>query len=123
MVNWSDPAEIARDAGPCCALRRRELTLHVDAFNKLLFALFGLYFWELCTTFRFDWEIITKKRAFKWPLSKSGPTRVSFSCSRRSAVFYLLTRYSLFFALLGLMITITVTTEVRTRLATVPRSF
>ncbi|KZV90910.1 hypothetical protein EXIGLDRAFT_616308 [Exidia glandulosa HHB12029] len=79
MVNWSDPAEIARDA---------------DAFNKLIFALFGLYFWELCTTFRFDWEIISRKRAFKWPL-----------------IFYFLTRYSLFFALLGLMITITVTAE------------
>lgn len=80
MVNWSDPAEIARDA---------------DAFNKMIFALFGLYFWEICTTFLFDWSIITGRRPFKWPL-----------------IFYFLTRYSLFWALLGLMITITVTSEV-----------
>ncbi|EJD54335.1 hypothetical protein AURDEDRAFT_51258 [Auricularia subglabra TFB-10046 SS5] len=72
MVNWSDPAEIARDA---------------DAFNKMIFALFGLYFWEICTTFLFDWNIILGRRPFKWPL-----------------IFYFLTRYSLFWALLGLCV-------------------
>ncbi|KZW03904.1 hypothetical protein EXIGLDRAFT_663273 [Exidia glandulosa HHB12029] len=80
MVDWMSPEEIARDA---------------DAFSKLMFALFGLYVWEMLTTMRFELSILNGSKRFQWPL-----------------VFYFLLRYSLFFALLGLIITLSVRTQI-----------
>ncbi|EJD54260.1 hypothetical protein AURDEDRAFT_52313 [Auricularia subglabra TFB-10046 SS5] len=98
MPDWSDPVEIARDAGECLIVsgaRRAHVRL-ADAFGKLIFALFGLYFWEVLITSPFDWEVISRQRPFRLPL----------------VLFYFLTRYSLFWALIGLMITINVSSEV-----------
>ncbi|EAU84579.2 hypothetical protein CC1G_00098 [Coprinopsis cinerea okayama7 len=53
MVEWSDSAEIARAA---------------EAFEKIIFAFFGLYLWELFMTCDFEWSLITRKRRFHWPL-------------------------------------------------------
>ncbi|EDR14152.1 uncharacterized protein LACBIDRAFT_321968 [Laccaria bicolor S238N-H82] len=59
MVHWSDPAEIAKDA---------------DIFQKVIFTLFGVYFWELFMTWDFELSLITKRRKFRWPLG------ILFSC-------------------------------------------
>ncbi|KDQ29126.1 hypothetical protein PLEOSDRAFT_1038859 [Pleurotus ostreatus PC15] len=53
MVNWSDPAEIAKDAA---------------VFQDVIYALFGVCVWELFMTCDFEWSLITGQRKFRWPL-------------------------------------------------------
>lgn len=72
-----------------------EIARDADAFAKLIFVLFGLYTWEVVTTMRFEFNLYFGTMKFRWPL-----------------VFYFLLRYSLFFALLGLVITLTVREEI-----------
>ncbi|KAJ6629203.1 hypothetical protein B0H10DRAFT_30170 [Mycena sp. CBHHK59/15] len=76
MVNWSDPAEIVKDS---------------DAFSKIIFALFGVYIWELFMTFGFEWSLLTRRRQFRWPL-----------------VFFFLCRYCMLFSFIGLIISIAI---------------
>ncbi|KDR83348.1 hypothetical protein GALMADRAFT_55849 [Galerina marginata CBS 339.88] len=82
MVNWSDPNEIARDS---------------DVFHKLVFAFFGAYVWELCTTWDFELSLLTKRRTFRLPL----------------VFLFFLCRYCMLFAFVGLIISLSMTTEVR----------
>ncbi|KAF9468960.1 hypothetical protein BDZ94DRAFT_1153057 [Collybia nuda] len=82
MVNWSDPSEVGKD---------------YDVFLKLIFALFGVYVWELFTTCDFEWSLISGRRRFRWPLA---------------IVFFFLCRYCMLFAFVGLIISLTVTTKV-----------
>lgn len=72
MVQWNDAAEIAKES---------------QIFTKLIFALFGLYLWEIFQTSDFEWSIITGKRKFGWPL-----------------IFFFLCRYCMGFAFVGLII-------------------
>ncbi|KAH8113416.1 hypothetical protein DFH11DRAFT_1775269, partial [Phellopilus nigrolimitatus] len=82
MVNWLSPLEIEKD----------EL-----AFEKLIYALFGLYVWELFQTSGVEWSLfVTRSRKFKWPM----------------VIFYFLCRYCMLWALIGLIISFNVTTEV-----------
>ncbi|KAF8164973.1 hypothetical protein B0H34DRAFT_648175 [Crassisporium funariophilum] len=53
MVHWLDTSEIARDS---------------DVFQKLVFALFGAYLWELFMTCDFEWSLLKRRRVFRWPL-------------------------------------------------------
>ncbi|KAJ7368098.1 hypothetical protein DFH08DRAFT_675693 [Mycena albidolilacea] len=53
MVNWSDPKEILKDS---------------DAFEKIIFAFFGMQMWELFMTCDFEWSLLTRRRRFRWPL-------------------------------------------------------
>lgn len=53
MVNWSDPAEVAKD---------------YLVFQRLIFTIFGVCLWELFTTCGFEWSLITRRRQFRWPL-------------------------------------------------------
>ncbi|KII87863.1 hypothetical protein PLICRDRAFT_42383 [Plicaturopsis crispa FD-325 SS-3] len=80
MVDWKSPTEIANDSA---------------AFVKLMHALLGLYIWEWATSLTFDWQFLSGKRRFKWPM-----------------MFYFLGRYSLLFALMGIAIASNVTREV-----------
>ncbi|KAI5120909.1 hypothetical protein M0805_002889 [Coniferiporia weirii] len=81
MVNWLSPAEVEKD----------EL-----AFEKLIYALFGLYAWELFQTSGVEWSLlVTRQRTFKWPM----------------VLFYFLCRYCMLWALIGLIISFNVTTE------------
>ncbi|KAI0631188.1 hypothetical protein C8Q77DRAFT_191616 [Trametes polyzona] len=80
MVNWKSPEEIANDGA---------------AFDKFMHALLGLYIWEFVTSFPFDWQFISGKRKFKWPL-----------------IFYFAGRYFLLFALIGIAIALNVTRPV-----------
>ncbi|EKM58096.1 uncharacterized protein PHACADRAFT_88790 [Phanerochaete carnosa HHB-10118-sp] len=80
MPDWNSPAELALEA---------------SAFAKLMHALAGLYFWEVATSFSFDWQFITGKKKFHWPL-----------------IFYFLGRYLLVFAMIGILTALDVTIEV-----------
>ncbi|KLO09516.1 hypothetical protein SCHPADRAFT_979721 [Schizopora paradoxa] len=84
MVDWQSPAEIARDG---------------QVFSNLVHCLLGLYLWELFTSLKFDYDIFSRKRRFKWPM-----------------IFYFLGRYALFCALLGITISLNVTTEINCQL-------
>ncbi|KAI0918771.1 hypothetical protein AcV7_010415 [Taiwanofungus camphoratus] len=80
MVDWQSPAELAIDAA---------------AFAKLMHALAGLYFWEFATSLNFEWQFISGKKRFAWPL-----------------IFYLADRYCLFFAMIGILIALDATSEI-----------
>ncbi|TFK38035.1 hypothetical protein BDQ12DRAFT_606964 [Crucibulum laeve] len=80
MVNWMSPEEVQKDA---------------VAFGRFMHALLGLYIWEWFTSLDFDWQYISGKKKFRWPL-----------------IFYFLNRYCLLFALIGIAIALNVTTEV-----------
>lgn len=80
MVDWKSPQEIARD---------------YDAFSKFMHALLGLYFWEFVLSLGFDWQFISGKKTFRWPL-----------------IFYFAGRYVLLFALIGVAVALNVTTEI-----------
>ncbi|KAJ7665965.1 hypothetical protein DFH06DRAFT_1185484 [Mycena polygramma] len=80
MVDWQSPAEILKDGA---------------AFGKFMHALLGLYIWEWFTSLRFDWDYISGKRQFRWPM-----------------IFYFLNRYCLLFALIGIAVALNVTTEI-----------
>ena len=41
-------------------------------FLKLIFSLFGVYIWELFTTCDFEYSLLSKRRAFRWPLVRIG---------------------------------------------------
>lgn len=43
----------------------------VDAFQKIIFAFFGLYIWEMFMTIDFEWSLLTRRRVFHWPLVSS----------------------------------------------------
>jgi len=99
MVDWSSPIEIAFDAGMSRPLPVQVLpvTCFVAVFEKSIFVLFGIYCWEICLTSHFDFSIMTGQRTFRLPL-----------------VSYFLTRYGLLFALIGLVISLSITYEVHT---------
>ncbi|EIW55076.1 uncharacterized protein TRAVEDRAFT_172735 [Trametes versicolor FP-101664 SS1] len=80
MVNWQSPEEIANDGA---------------AFDKFMHVLLGLYIWEFVTSLPFDWQFLSGKRKFKWPL-----------------IFYFCGRYFLLFALIGIAIALNVTRPV-----------
>ncbi|PPQ65340.1 hypothetical protein CVT26_000055 [Gymnopilus dilepis] len=80
MVDWHSPAEVAKDG---------------VAFGRFMHCLLGVYIWEFVVSFDFDWQYITGKRTFRWPM-----------------VFYFLNRYCLLFALMGIAIALNVTEPV-----------
>ncbi|KAK0453391.1 hypothetical protein EV421DRAFT_677721 [Armillaria borealis] len=81
MVNWSDPAEVAKD---------------YLVFQRLIFAIFGVCLWELFTTCGFERSLITRRRQFRWPL----------------VIFFFLSRYCILLAFIGLIISLSVTTQI-----------
>ncbi|KZT03776.1 uncharacterized protein LAESUDRAFT_324884 [Laetiporus sulphureus 93-53] len=76
MVDWQSEAEIAQDG---------------VAFGRFMHTLLGLYIWEWATSLDFDWEFISGKRKFRWPM-----------------IFYFAGRYFLLFALIGIAIALNV---------------
>jgi len=81
MVDWHSPAQIARDS---------------QAFSNLIHVLFGLFLWEFCVSFNFDYSFISGKRKYRWPLT-----------------FYFIGRYSLLAALIGIIIALNVQSKLR----------
>ncbi|TFK73444.1 hypothetical protein BDN72DRAFT_875763 [Pluteus cervinus] len=72
-----------------------EIQKDAAAFGKLMHCLLGLYIWEWFTSLNFDWQYISGNKKFRWPL-----------------IFYFLNRYCLLFALIGIAISLNVTTRV-----------
>ncbi|KAG8871161.1 hypothetical protein FRB97_008929, partial [Tulasnella sp. 331] len=79
MTNWSDPSTIEAQA---------------VKFNEVVIAFLGLLSWEIVLTFWFDLEVITRRRAFKWPM-----------------IVYWTCKYSLLFGPIGVVIAQNVTTK------------
>ncbi|KII86860.1 hypothetical protein PLICRDRAFT_43536 [Plicaturopsis crispa FD-325 SS-3] len=80
MVDWQSTAEIVKDA---------------DAFTKLMHALLGLYAWEFALSLGFEWDFITGKKKFKWPM-----------------IFYFAGRYLLLFSFIGIATALDATNEI-----------
>ncbi|KAN0084144.1 hypothetical protein V8E55_007648 [Tylopilus felleus] len=80
MVDWQSPTEIQANA---------------VAFNNFMHALLGLYIWEFVTSLDFDWQFLSGKKTFRWPL-----------------IFYFAGRYCLLFALIGIAVALNVRTEI-----------
>ncbi|KAH8107809.1 hypothetical protein BXZ70DRAFT_903259 [Cristinia sonorae] len=68
------------------------------AFLRLQHVMAGWYFWEYVVSFNFDWKFFSGRQRFRWPM-----------------IFYFAGRYCLLFAIIGLLIALDVTEEVRCR--------
>jgi len=64
-------------------------------FAKFMHALLGLYIYEWFISLDFDWDVISGKKTFRWPL-----------------FFYFANRYLLLFALIGIAIALDTTTKI-----------
>ncbi|KAL0576768.1 hypothetical protein V5O48_005208 [Marasmius crinis-equi] len=72
MVNWSSPETVAANG---------------LAFDRFLHTILGVYIWEWAISLDFDWQFITGKKKFRWPL-----------------IFYFYGRYAMLFGLIGFII-------------------
>ncbi|KAG9032012.1 hypothetical protein FS837_002841 [Tulasnella sp. UAMH 9824] len=72
MVNWMDPQTILTQS---------------QIFTKILIAVLGFYSWEVIVNLWYDWQIISRKRPFKWPM-----------------IVYWVCKYTMFWANIGLTI-------------------
>ena len=41
---------------------------HTEAFEKVIYTLFGLYVWEMFQTVHVEWSLLTRARKFRWPM-------------------------------------------------------
>ncbi|KAJ8507690.1 hypothetical protein ONZ45_g9972 [Pleurotus djamor] len=73
MVDWMSPTVIAQNA---------------VSFSRFMHCLLGLYIWEWFTSLDFDWQYISRKRKFRWPMG-----------------FYFANRYCLLLAAIALNVT------------------
>ncbi|KAJ8507689.1 hypothetical protein ONZ45_g9973 [Pleurotus djamor] len=80
MVDWRSPEIVAQNA---------------QAFTQLMHVLLGLYIWEWANSLDFDWQYISGKRPFRWPL-----------------IFYFAGRYFLLASMIGITVALNVTTPV-----------
>ncbi|KAJ7185813.1 hypothetical protein C8R46DRAFT_1061795 [Mycena filopes] len=80
MPDWSSQAEMIIDAG---------------IFVKLMHAMVGVYAWEWFISLPFDWEVLTGRKQFRWPL-----------------FFYFANRYLLLTAMAGILVALDSTTEI-----------
>ncbi|KAJ7741926.1 hypothetical protein DFH07DRAFT_836996 [Mycena maculata] len=80
MPDWSSLAELQIDS---------------TIFVKLMHACLGVYVWEWFISLQFDWEVLTGRKRFRWPL-----------------IFYFANRYLLLGAMAGIAIALDSTTEI-----------
>ncbi|KNZ78657.1 hypothetical protein J132_10762 [Termitomyces sp. J132] len=80
MPDWRSPQE----------LQKEELI-----FSKFTHALFGLYIYEWFISLDFEWQFISRKKQFRWPL-----------------IFYFAGRYLLLCAMIGIAISLDTTTKI-----------
>ncbi|KAF8903939.1 hypothetical protein CPB84DRAFT_1706679 [Gymnopilus junonius] len=79
MPDWKSTNEVEKDA---------------DAFTKLMHALLGLYAYEFFLSLDFEWDFLTGKKRFRWPM-----------------IFYFGNRYLLLFAMIGIAISADTSSE------------
>ncbi|EIM84470.1 uncharacterized protein STEHIDRAFT_148503 [Stereum hirsutum FP-91666 SS1] len=53
MVNWNDPATVAAEE---------------FALVKFLHVLDGIFIWEYFSTIRYEWEVVTRRRPWRWTM-------------------------------------------------------
>jgi len=80
MPDWTSAAEVQIDAG---------------IFVKLNHALLGLYAWEWFISLPFDWDVLTGRKPFRWPL-----------------IFYFANRYLLLAAMAGIAVALDTSKEI-----------
>jgi hypothetical protein len=81
MPDWKSLEEIQRDAG---------------VFVKIIHILLGIYAYEWFITLPFDWDFISGKKPFRWPM-----------------IFYFANRYLLLFAMIGIVIGLDTEAEIQ----------
>ncbi|KAJ7905603.1 hypothetical protein B0H14DRAFT_2490486 [Mycena olivaceomarginata] len=92
MVNWSDPAQIAKDARSLsCLANCSQLINDPEVFEKIIFVFFGIQLLELFMTCDFEWSLLTRRRRFHWWL----------------VPFFFLSRYCMLFSFIGWIILFT----------------
>uniref|UniRef100_A0A0W0F8J3 Integral membrane protein n=1 Tax=Moniliophthora roreri TaxID=221103 RepID=A0A0W0F8J3_MONRR len=96
MVNWADPIQIQRVA---------------VALDRVIFCVLGVVMWELFITCDFEWSIITRRRPFRWPLVSRLPNTLKCFADPVFQVFFFFSRYCIVMALTGLIVSVTVTSE------------
>ncbi|KAF8487176.1 hypothetical protein DFH94DRAFT_841551, partial [Russula ochroleuca] len=52
------------------------IQLEAAAFDHISYILEGIFLWELITTMDFEWNYVTAKRKFKWPLLLHSTCRI-----------------------------------------------
>ncbi|KZP33769.1 hypothetical protein FIBSPDRAFT_720172 [Athelia psychrophila] len=98
MIDWKAPEEVVRDG---------------EAFAKFMHVLLGLYIWEFVTSLDFDWQFISGRKTFRWPLaSPTFPAEHGYIANILFQVFYFAGRYMLLFALIGIAIALNVIAEI-----------
>ncbi|RDB28012.1 hypothetical protein Hypma_002269 [Hypsizygus marmoreus] len=80
MPDWKSPTELLKDS---------------DVFMKCMHALLGLYIYEWFISLGFDWDFISGKKRFRWPM-----------------IFYFSGRYLLLFGIIGIAIALDSTVKI-----------
>ncbi|KAG6850092.1 hypothetical protein H0H93_001225 [Arthromyces matolae] len=80
MPEWKSPIELAKEG---------------EVFSRFMHALLGLYLYEWFISLGFDWQFISGRRKFKWPL-----------------IFYFAGRYLLLGAMIGIAISLDSSTPI-----------
>jgi len=71
MVDWNSPANILKSG---------------IALSKMVNIFFGIYIWDFLCSFWFDWEFLSGKRKFKWPMLAYFVCRYSMLASAISLI-------------------------------------
>ncbi|KAG1832926.1 hypothetical protein EV424DRAFT_1622190 [Suillus variegatus] len=95
MVDWKTSKEIKAEG---------------IAFTKVVYVLFGIYIWEICTTGGFELSVFLGRRKLAWPL-----VRLSLIYD----LFFFLCRYSMLFAFIGLIIFVNISTKIDCNASTI----
>ncbi|KAF9010226.1 hypothetical protein BDQ17DRAFT_1421472 [Cyathus striatus] len=80
MPDWQSPVELQKEA---------------DVFTKFMHALLGLYIYEWFLSLDFDFDFLSGKKRFRWPM-----------------IFYFANRYLLLFAMIGIAVALDSTSEI-----------
>ncbi|KAE9399036.1 hypothetical protein BT96DRAFT_821154 [Gymnopus androsaceus JB14] len=73
----------------------QEIALDSQIFERIIFVFLGITLWELFSTCGFEWSLLRGHRRFRWPL----------------VFIFFLSRYCILLAFIGLIISISVTTQ------------
>ena len=81
-----------------------DLFVPLDIFKKQIYIFFGIYAWEVVNTMHVERSLLFRMRSFQWPQSTSVPIPrlIPLLTHFSYIVIYLLCRYTLLTALIGL---------------------
>ncbi|KAF9527929.1 hypothetical protein CPB83DRAFT_814793 [Crepidotus variabilis] len=70
------------------SLSPEEAMMSVSVFMSLLYSFTGAYIWELLLSLDFEWDFITGRRKFKWPLIAYFVNRYLLLCSLIASIVF-----------------------------------